>query len=139
MVTSWQKDSLSQRAAVELQGCRFNSCWQACNCIKTVCTSTSVGSTNVKLLCWVVILLPEKTNKQKLNVLSKDPSLEMLSFCLFFFSGSNITTQHSNCNCIPLQLLSHSSKEPVALVYLIVLLYCIDIFFIHSMYTCSVM
>jgi hypothetical protein len=33
VVTSWQKDSLSQRAAVELLGCRFNSCWQACNCI----------------------------------------------------------------------------------------------------------
>ena len=50
MVTSWQNDSLKVRAAVELQGCRFNSCWQACNCSKTVCTSTSVGSTNVKLL-----------------------------------------------------------------------------------------
>jgi hypothetical protein len=47
---------------------------------------------------------------QKLNVLSEGPSLEMSSFCLFF-SGSNIATQHSNCNCIPLQLLSHSSKK----------------------------
>jgi hypothetical protein len=84
----------------------------------TVTVCTSVGSTNVKLLCWVVILLPEK-NKQKLDVLSEGPSsrvscttlltldevpwLEMLSFCLFFISGDNyITTQHT---AIYLQLL----------------------------------
>ena len=38
---------------------------------------TSVGGTNVKLLCRVVILLPEKT-------LDKGPLLETLSFWLFF-------------------------------------------------------
>jgi hypothetical protein len=38
---------------------------------KTVCTS--VGSTNVKMLCWMVIFLPEK-NKRKLDVSSKGPS-----------------------------------------------------------------
>jgi hypothetical protein len=107
MVTSWQKDSLSQRAAVELQGCRFNSCWQACNCIKNVCTSTSVGSTNVKLLCWVVILLPEKKPSGNSTFWGKAlRSKCRVSACFF-----QVTTQHSNCNCIPLQLLSHSSKK----------------------------
>jgi hypothetical protein len=75
-----------------------------CNVIYTKTVCTSVGSTNVKLLCWVVILLPEK-NKQKPDVSSESPSSRFssrkglrskrrVSAC--FFSGGNITTQHSN-------------------------------------------
>jgi hypothetical protein len=36
---------------------------------QTVCTS--VGSTNVEMLCWVVILLYTLKNKQKLDVSSE--------------------------------------------------------------------
>jgi hypothetical protein len=86
---------------------------------KTVCTS--VGSTNVKLLCWVVILLLEK-NKQKLDVSSEGPSSRVSS--LFIYSSSQAFVNHTVLN--PLRNQSSLGRASVTL-FLFKLLYSIYI------------
>jgi hypothetical protein len=75
-----------------------NNLLQAVQNLLKLSVPVHVGSTNVKLLCWVVILLPE-INKQKLDVsregpssrvsivtLDEGPSLETSSFCSEYIS-----------------------------------------------------